>query len=36
VESVWRRGEPVVERGRHRDAADIGAAFAATVRRLVA
>jgi formiminoglutamate deiminase len=36
VESVWRRGERVVEQGRHRDARAIGAAFAATLRKLLA
>lgn len=36
VERVWRRGERVVEHGRHRDAEAIGAAYAATLRRLLA
>jgi formiminoglutamate deiminase len=36
VESVWRRGERVVEHGRHRDAGAIGAAYAATLKRLLA
>jgi formimidoylglutamate deiminase len=36
VQAVWRRGERVVEHGRHRDAWAIGAAYAATVRKLLA
>ncbi|MDB5479993.1 MAG: N-formimino-L-glutamate deiminase [Caulobacteraceae bacterium] len=36
VETVWRRGERVVEHGRHRDAAAIGAAYAATLNGLLA
>lgn len=36
VGTVWRRGERVVEHGRHRDAEAIGAAYAATLRRLLA
>lgn len=36
VETVWRRGERVVEHGLHRDAEAIGEAYAATLRRLLA
>jgi formiminoglutamate deiminase len=36
VETVWRGGKRVVERGRHRDATAIGAAYAATLNRLLA
>jgi formiminoglutamate deiminase len=36
VATVWRRGERVVEQGRHRDAGAVGAAYAATLKRLLA
>ena len=36
VQTVWRRGERVVENGRHRPAEAIGKAYAATLRRLLA
>jgi formimidoylglutamate deiminase len=36
VETVWRRGERVVENGRHRHAEPIAKAYAATLRRLLA
>ena len=36
VKTVWRRGQRVVEHGRHRDAEAIGHAYAATLRRLLA
>jgi cytosine/adenosine deaminase-related metal-dependent hydrolase len=36
VDSVWRRGERLVERGRHRRAGAIGAAYAAALRRVLA
>ncbi len=36
VETVWRRGARVVEQGRHRHAEAIGAAYAATLRGLLA
>jgi formiminoglutamate deiminase len=36
VETVWRRGERVVEHGRHRGAERIGAAYATTLRKLLA
>jgi formiminoglutamate deiminase len=35
VETVWRRGERVVEHGRHSDAEAIGAAYTATLRKLL-
>ena len=36
VDSVWRRGQRVVEHGRHRHAEAIGGAYAACLRRLLA
>jgi formimidoylglutamate deiminase len=36
TQRVWRRGEIVVEQGRHVDAARIGAAYRATLERLLA
>ncbi len=36
VKTVWRRGQRLVEHGRHRDAEPIGHAYAATLRRLLA
>ncbi|HLZ83504.1 MAG TPA: formimidoylglutamate deiminase [Caulobacteraceae bacterium] len=35
VKTVWRRGERVVEHGRHRDGEAIAAAYAATLQRLL-